>query len=66
MPFIDLLAFFAKVNKDLKKIKNKKAKVTASVSGQAKLKRLSSDMKRVKNKRARVTASVACGLSDLF
>lgn len=49
----------AKANKSMKGIKNKKAKVALSVSGQSKFAKLNKDLKKIKNKKAKVTASVS-------
>ncbi|CAJ0596486.1 unnamed protein product [Cylicocyclus nassatus] len=48
-----------KLSKNIKKVKNKNAKVKAKVSGEGKVKKLSSNIKKVKNKNATVKASTS-------
>lgn len=49
----------AKMSKDMKKLKNKKVKVSVSVSGAKKISKLSKDMKKLKTKKAKVSVSVS-------
>lgn len=49
----------AKMSKDMKKLKNKKVKVSVSVSGAKKISKLSKDMKKLKTKKAKVSVSIS-------
>ncbi|MBM6763627.1 hypothetical protein [Ligilactobacillus agilis] len=49
----------AKMSKDMKKLKNKKVKVSVSVSGAKKISKLSKYMKKLKTKKAKVSVSVS-------
>lgn len=49
----------AKMSKDMKKLKNKRVKVSVSVSGAKKISKLSKDMKKLKTKKAKVSVSVS-------
>ncbi|OXC07234.1 hypothetical protein AYP76_07480 [Ligilactobacillus agilis] len=49
----------AKMSKDMKKLKNKKVKVSVSVSGAKKISKLSKNMKKLKTKKAKVSVSIS-------